>query len=267
MHIGFDDSEITIENIPHTIIAGVGVNDPGGIEVALAELNTQFGMSSSDEVKWNGMKLVQKDREALSDKLLSLLNEGAMMVTISEGADRQVAAEHTARQLNDFLACHPYRTKEGEQLVMDFDEGILTNGGAYSSFLSANFSPPLSHAECRSVKSHESALVQLADVLAGFNRLLTDISLGRASKEIDVPDDAGFGQPLKFDLLHYICLSQRWSIWGEVPPPPDPENITFDGRWSFKYVGGHGLRIISSISPDLVKKIYDSRIVYMGCMH
>ncbi|PYX53845.1 MAG: hypothetical protein DMG76_23965 [Acidobacteria bacterium] len=73
--------------------------------------------------------------------------------------------------------------------------------------------------------------------------------------------------PVSLDLLNYICLSLRWTTWGEVPLPPDPENPTFDGAWPFKYLGGFGLRLRSSIAPDLADAIYSSRIVYMGCLY
>ena len=262
----FDDSEIVIEGLPHTIIAGIGANDPKAIDRALSHLKSQFGMSPSDEVKWNGMNLDQRDRDALSQELLSLLNEATTLVTISEGVDRQIAAEHTTHQLADYLVSHPYRLEGNPSMQMIFDEGIISDLISYESFLKINFSPPLSNSSLSSVRSHESSLIQLADVDAGFNRLVTDICLGHPNKQIEVLND-GPGAPIKMDLRSYICLSQRWNTWGEVPPPPDPENVTFDGRWPFKYAGGHGLRIVSSISPDLVRKIYDSRIVYMGCMH
>ena len=262
----FDDSEIVIEGAPHTIIAGMGANDPEAIDRALAQLKFQFGMSPSEEVKWNGMNLDQRDREALSQELLSLLNEATTLVTISEGVNRQIAAEHVTRQLADYLVSHPYRLEGNPNLSLIFDEGIISDPNTHDNFLRNNFPRPLSNANFRSVKSHESPLIQLADVAAGFNRLVTDISLGHPNKQIEVLDD-GPGIPIKMDLRSYICLSQRWNTWGEVPPPPDPENVTFDGRWPFKYVGGHGLRIVSSVSADLVNRIYDSRIVYMGCMH
>jgi hypothetical protein len=105
---------------------------------------------------------------------------------------------------------------------MIFDEGIISDLTSYDNFLKTNFSPPLSNANFSSVKSHESTLIQLADVAAGFNRLVTDICLGHPNKQIEVLDD-GPGLPIKMDLRSYICLSQRWNIWGEVPPPPDPE--------------------------------------------
>jgi hypothetical protein len=262
----FDDSEIVIEGIPHTIMAGIGANDPQAIDRALVQLKSELGMSPSEEVKWNGMNLDQKDREALSQELLSLLNEATTLVTITEGVNRQIAAEYITRQLADYLASHPYRLEGNPSVTMIFDEGIVSDPSTYDNFLKTNLPSPLSNASFSSVKSHTSTLIQLADVAAGFNRLVTDMCLGRQNKQIEVLDDA-VGAPIKMDLRSYICLSQRWNIWGEVPPPPDPENVTFDGRWPFKYVGGHGLRIVSSISPDLVNKIYDSRIVYMGCMH
>jgi len=267
MVFAFDDSQIIIQDVPHTIIAGVGTNDPRAIHEALEELKSQFGVPSDQEVKWNGMALVQKDREALSNELLSLLHESAPMVTISEGLDRQIAAEHSARQVSDYLACHSYRLEQDGLLSMTFDEGIISDAGQFQEFLHASFPPPVSNAHVTSVRSHESALVQLADVTAGFNRLVADISLGgRPNKQIAIFDET-LGQSEKTDLLSLICLSLRWSTWGYVPPPPDPDNVTFDGRWPFKTVGGYGLRVISSISPDRVKEIYDTWFVYMGCMH
>lgn len=266
MEFAFDDSQITIGDIPHTIIAGIGVHDPIAMSHALAKLKLQFGLSSEEEVKWNGMKLEQREREALSQELLVLLNEGASVVTIREGLDRQVAAQDMTYQLADYFASHQYQLERSPGLSMVFDEGIISDRGRYDRFLRGSFSSPVSEATFESVESHTNALVQLADVLAGFNRLLTEISLGRPDKELEIMDD-GLGMPIKMNLHGYICLSQRWNVWGEVPPPPDPQNVAFDGRWPFKHVGGHGLRINSSIPAHLVKQIYDSRIVYMGCMH
>jgi hypothetical protein len=123
----FDDSEIVIEGIPHTIIGGIGANDPKAIDRALSHLKSQFGMPPSAEVKWNGMNLDQRDREALSQELLSLLNEATTLVTISEGVNRQIAAEHITRQLADYLVSHPYRLEGDPSLSMIFDEGIISN--------------------------------------------------------------------------------------------------------------------------------------------
>jgi hypothetical protein len=75
------------------------------------------------------------------------------------------------------------------------------------------------------------------------------------------------GANIKLDLLSYISISLRWSMWGEVPHPPDPEDVKFDSRWPFKHVGGFGFRIHSTIGLETIARIYDSRVVYMGCLH
>jgi hypothetical protein len=164
------------------------------------------------------------------------------------------------------LTTHPYALGADETVELIFDQGIIANDSAYSEYL-RSFSPsPVALGNLASAHSHERAVIQLADVLAGFNRLATEIALGRPNKELQVWDD-GLGRDIEIDLLRYISISMRWAMWGEVPPPPDPNNITFDGRWPFKHIGGHGLRIYSSIPQETIKLIYDSRIVYMGCMH
>lgn len=136
----------------------------------------------------------------------------------------------------------------------------------YSQFLQSLSPSPLASAQPISVASHESAVIQLADVLAGFNRLATEIALGRENKQILVRDDA-LNDNIPINLLNYISIALRWEMWGKVPPPRDPDNISFDGTWPFKRVGGFGLRIQSSIPLGTIEKIYDSRVVHMGCMH
>jgi hypothetical protein len=56
MLFAIDDSEIEIENRPHTILAALGVHDATAVTSALAELKEQFGLMPEDEVKWNGMR-------------------------------------------------------------------------------------------------------------------------------------------------------------------------------------------------------------------
>lgn len=213
MEFGFDDSEITIQGVPHTIIAGIGAHEPAAISQALTRLKLQFGLSAGDEVKWNGMNLEQRDREALSSELLILLREAVSVVTVSESLDRQIAAHRVTYQLVDYFDSHKYELGRSRGLSMIFDEGIISDPYDYDMFLRRNFSTPVSEATFESVKSHTSALVQLADILAGFNRLLTEISLGRPDKELEVHDD-GLGMPIRMNLHSYICLSQRWKRLG-----------------------------------------------------
>lgn len=50
-----------------------------------------------------------------------------------------------------------------------------------------------------------------ADVLAGFNRLATEIALGRENKQILIRDDALDGD-VPINLLSYISLALRWEM-------------------------------------------------------
>jgi hypothetical protein len=263
MIFAIDDSEIQIEERPHTILAALGVHDPVAVESALDALKTQFGLLPTDEVKWNGMKrMPQQSRESLSQELITLLHESAPLVVINEGRNKQLAAERLATQIADF-AGRPRSELAVEPMELIFDEGIIDDELGYSQNLRRLAPSPVASAFVRTVHSHESAAVQLADVLAGFNRLATEIALGRGNKNLLLREGE---LDIKIDLLTYISVSLRWAMWGEVPPPPDPENISFDANWPFKRIGGYGLRIHSRVSPTIVGKIYDSRVVYMGCL-
>jgi len=264
---GIDDSEIEIEGRAHTLLAAMGVRVPQQLESALARLKLDFGLKASDEVKWNGMPpMPQKVREELSEELMILLQESVPLVIITEGRDKTLAAKASARQIADFMAISSYLHSDEERVELIFDEAIVDEATEFKRYLGTLSPSPIASAEVKSVHSHEHAVIQLADILAGFNRLATEIVLGRVNKEILVWDE-GFGSDVPIDLLSYVSLALRWAMWGEVPPPPDPDNVTFDGTWPFKQVGGCGLRIHSSISPRTVEMIYESRRVYMGCLH
>jgi hypothetical protein len=263
---GIDDSEIDIEGHPHTLLAAIGVRKPQALESALAALKRDFGLKASAEVKWNGMPpLPQKAREALSQELMVLLHDSVPLVVITEGRDKKGAAQASARQIADFLvACSSLERHEIVHLL--FDESIINDPIEFKRYLRTLAPSPIATAEVESVHSHEHAVIQLADVLAGFSRLGTEIALGREDKQITIWDD-GFGSAIPTTLLTYISQGLRWATWGEVPPPPDPKDVKFDAAWPFKSVGGFGLRIHSSISPRSVEAIYESRRVYMGCLH
>jgi hypothetical protein len=194
-----------------------------------------------------------------------LLHDSAPLVVILEGRNKSHAAQALARQIADFLAaCSPLMV--GESIHLLFDESIIDDPIRFKHYLRTLCPSSIATAEVASVRSHESAVIQIADVLAGFSRLATEIALGRDDKQISVWDD-GFGSDISTTLLTYISQALRWATWGEVPPPPDPTDVKFDENWPFKTVGGFGLRIYSSISPQIVATIYESRRVYMGCLH
>jgi hypothetical protein len=263
---GIDDSEIGIEGRPHTLLAAMGVRDPEKLESALVTLKNDFGLRASEEVKWNGMPaLPQKTREELSRELMILLHDSVPLVVINEGRDKNQAAQASARQIADFLAiCSSLAP--GETIHLLFDESIIDDQIEFKRYLRTLSPSGIAAAGVESVHSHEHAVIQIADVLAGFSRLATEIALGREDKQITVWDD-GFGSDIPTSLLTYISQGLRWATWGEVPPPPDPNDVKFDATWPFKTVGGFGLRIHSSISPQTVEVIYKSRTVYMGCLH
>src|SRR4051812_45913282 len=100
MIFGIDDSEIVIDGRPHTILAALGVKDTTALESALTSLKQEFGLDPTDEVKWNGMKPMPKlQRERLSQDLMVILHDGVPLVIISEGRDKQIAAERLAVQI------------------------------------------------------------------------------------------------------------------------------------------------------------------------
>lgn len=266
MIFGIDDSEIDIEGRPHTLLAAIGVRNPEALESTLAVLKRDFGLNATDEVKWNGMPpLAQKAREELSQELMALLHDSVPLVAITEGRDKNQAAQASARQIADFLAASSFPASR-EIIHLLFDESIIDDPIEFKRHLRALTPSPIAVAQVASVHSHEHAVRQIAEVLAGFSRLATDIALGREDKQIEVWDD-GFGSDISTSLLTYISQGLRWATWGEVPLPPDPNDVTFDATWPFKNVGGFGLRIHSSISPGTVEAIYESRRVYMGCLH
>jgi len=267
MLFAIDDSEIEIECRPHTILAALGVRDSAVVEAALNKLKQQFGLMPTDELKWNGMRPIpQQKREALSQELMILLHSSIPLIVINEGRDKQRAAERSAEQIADFLKQHPNSVAEGERVALCFDEEIIENESRYQQFLFTSTESSIASATFASVHSHENAAIQLADVLAGFNRLATEVALGRGNKHLLLREDPS-GMNIEIDLLSYISISLRWAMWGEVPPPLDLEDVKFDSRWPFKHVGGLGFRIHSTITHETIARIYDSRVVYMGCLH
>jgi hypothetical protein len=195
-----------------------------------------------------------------------LLRESVPLVTINEGRDKKSAAERTVEQIVEFIHAHRYSVPNGEPVELLFDEEIIEDAPQFERYIRALYPAPVGDAQVKIVRSHEHAVIQLADVLAGFNRRATEIALGREDKQITVWDD-GLNSDVSISLLGYISTALRWSIWGAVASPPDPKNVMFDATWPFKSVGGHGVRIHSSIPRGTVEAIYESRRVYMGCMH
>lgn len=206
-----DDSEIQIEDRSHTILAAIGIQESSTLESALDRLKLQFGLTPADEVKWNGMKpMPQIAREALSQELMTLLHKSIPLVVINEGRSKQTAAERIAVQIADLVRKSRWLLSAEEPVELMFDEGILDDEPKYAQSLHTLIPSPVASASITIVRSHESAAIQLADVMAGFNRLATEIALGRANKNLLLRDDQF---EFKLDLLSYISLSLRWAMW------------------------------------------------------
>ena len=149
MIFGIDDSEIEIEGRPHTLLAAMGVRNPERLESALAILKRDFGLKACDEVKWNGMpSLPKKAREELSQELMVLLHDSAPLVVITEGRDKNQAAQASARQIADFLAaCSSLARDEPVDLL--FDESIIDNPIEFRRYLRTLSPSPITMATVR----------------------------------------------------------------------------------------------------------------------
>ncbi|MFI5070673.1 MAG: hypothetical protein ACHP8A_07270 [Terriglobales bacterium] len=75
MLVAVDDSEILIDSRPHTILAGVILEQPGETRAQIQAIKARFGLRSDEEIKWNGTRLgTQQQREAMSEELLNVLS-------------------------------------------------------------------------------------------------------------------------------------------------------------------------------------------------
>lgn len=272
MIVAVDDSEIAIGGRPHTILAGVIFEGPSETRAKIRAIKRRFGLRDDEEIKWNATRIEnQEDREAMSSELLRVLSRVKYIATIMEGTNRQEALERLSIQLDDFLQNRSTFAPEPEELQLVIDEGIIQDPPAFKRFLSESGRPRLVESlKFASVSSHAEELIQCADICAGFTRLLVDLALGRPNRRLVLLEkfDDGSSHPVDLDLRHLVLFSLRYSMWGEVPPPPDPDNIRFDGTYPFLHAAGRGLRIHSTIDEKVITQIYHhAGIVYFGCLH
>lgn len=271
MLFAVDDSEILIGERPHTILAAISFERPDETRTQIRRIKAQFGLSSDEEIKWNSPRLQnQQQREAMSEELLSVLSSSKFVATINEGTDRQAALTHLTVQIDDFLQFNSKYIPEPSAIQLFCDNGIISNQSVLNQFLLQMNRPRLRLLDFRSVSSKSDELVQCADVCAGFTRLLIDLALGRPNRRFEFIEkfDDGSTNLIDTDLRHLVLFSLRYSMWGEVPPPSDPNNIQSDGTYPFLHTAGLGLRIHSSVSEAVISKIYETAgVVYYGCVH
>jgi hypothetical protein len=266
-----DDSEILIDGRAHTILAGITFDQPGETGAQIRAIKVKFGLRKEDEIKWNGMQIGDRQqREAVSEELLSVLSHSKFLVTVNEGTDRQVALEQLATQLDDFMEERSKYLAEPAEIQMCCDNGVINSPTEFVSFLKTSRRSRLASLIFESINSSSSELIQCADMCAGFSRLLIDLALGRSNRRFEIVEKFGDGSTnvVDTDMRHLVLFSLRYSMWGEVAPPRDPNNIQYDGTYPFLHVGGRGLRIHSSASKETIDRIYDyAGVVYFGCLH
>lgn len=260
-----------IEGRLHTILAAVCFEHPDETRAQIRKIKARFGMRNEDEIKWNGTQLEsQQQREAMSEDLLGVLSRSQFFVTVCEGTDRQLSLQYLAIQLDDFLQARSKYADEPSTVQLTCDNGIIKNGSAFERFLKQTNRQRLVLIEFNSVSSQSDELIQCADICAGFSRLLIDLALGRPNRRLVLLEkfDDGSTNTVDLDLRHLVLFSLRYSMWGEVAPPRDPDNIQYDGTYPFLHAEGRGLRIHSTISQETVSKTYQmAGVVYYGCLH
>jgi len=271
MLVAVDDSEILIESRPHTILAGVIFEQPEEARKQIQAIKARFGLGSDEEIKWNGTRLeTRQQREAMSEELLNVLSRQRYLATVKEGVDRHAALEVLTVQLDDFLEYRSKYATEAPVIRLACDNGIIQSSKAYQEFVKQNTRARLGAIDFESVNSQADELVQCAYICAGFTRLLIDLALGRPNRRLILLEkfEDGSTNEVDLDLSHLVLFSLRYSMWGEVPPPRDPNNIQFDGTYPFLHAAGRGLRIHSTVPEQVTSKIYQhAGIVYYGCLH
>src|SRR4029077_19544698 len=130
----------------------------------------------------------------------------------TEGTDRQVALEHLTIQLDEFLQyCSKYFT-EPTAIRVTCDNGIIHTSSAYERFLKQGTRSRFALIDFESVGSESNDLVQLADICAGFSRLLIDLALGRPNRRFLLLEkfDDGSTLTVDTDLRHLVLFSLRY---------------------------------------------------------
>ena len=267
MTFAIDDSDVTISGRNHIILAAVGVASAAlsEFEDQITKMKLAFGLSPWDEIKWNGMTvpLSRELRESLSRALLEKLTRPLVLVTVMEGYDKHRAAELISEQVLDYLADQPGTTDKSIELL--FDNGILKDEIAFGQFLQKSNQMCVEPVNFRTVHSHESGLIQLADILAGFNNKLISLSAAHPERQVMRWVDVSEGY-VETDLAWYVTAMLRHNTWGEIARPPESNNYEFDGSWPFKDPAGRGFRLHTSLDREVINRICEPRRVYMGCL-
>ena|GEM_PF-6850550 len=256
MLIAVDDSDFPLGGKKHIFLAAITFYKP---EEAIAEveaIKADFGLK---ELKWNSKGLSQAQREEISRRMLGVLSGADSFVVIREGHDKQAAAEELVQQIAESFG----ESELGQDLTIQFDIGIVSDERGLTQKLQSSPYKFMRHAAFSSVNSVESSLIQCADLFAGFLRLQLDLLLSSRNDKV-----VYFGEEYypyhELSLSEYISISLRYSLYGEVVT----ESFEDLHGLPYKHSKGKGLRIISSVSDELIDEVYRGiGVSYIGCIH
>jgi hypothetical protein len=254
-----DDSEVEIRGVRHTILAAIGFNDPTTAIDEMGRLRADLGVAADFEFKWNRQFENPDHRRVVSDGFQNILAESIGLVTITEGTDRQHAAELLAVQIADLV-------EEPVLPIVIFDEGIIRDAAAFRRFLLEARNDAIRRLQVATARSFANDLVQCADLFAGFHNLKIRLALGDA-RDRQIQFDDGRGE-MEMPLSMMLEMAFRYALWGpeiiEVDPEWDYENGPPPGR--YKEPAGFGLRIHSSLDAETQSLLYDEvGLAYTGC--
>lgn len=255
MLIAVDDSDFPLGGKKHIILAAILFHEPEEVIATVEGIKADFSLK---ELKWNSKGLTQIQREEVSSRMLGVLSQAHSFVLIREGHDKQAAAEDLVQQIAESLDM----AETGLDLELHFDIGIISNERMLSQKLQSLPYECMRHTRFSSVNSLDSNLIQCADLFAGFIRLQLDLLFSRKDKIIFFGEE--YSPYDELPLSRYVSLALRYSLYGEVVS----ENLGDLDNLPFKYAKGKGLRIISSVSDDLLDEVYGRiGVSYMGCIH
>lgn len=252
-----DDTEISIQGRPHTVLAGLVFLDPDRAVQAVVDLKQHYKISG--ELKWSGMDELDADaKKVVGRDILSIVQLNIGVIVICEGRDKPKCAELLLIRLSEYLSDH------AGHVDIVFDDGILPNR------ISPNVMQLLTAGQrtvsIGSVNSAENELVQLADVYAGFHKIAADIALGRNAPVVELENYE------EMTLGEYVYFKLRYSLWDKIDGDFASEDEMFKAmdelRYPFKCARGMGLTIHSTVPDALVDRLYDALgRHWMGCIH
>lgn len=252
-----DDSDVEIAGASHTLLCGVSLRDAAAVVERLRSLRHELELPADFEFKWNRRVGSPETRDAMAQAFRLVAWDALTVVTIMEGRDRQRAAMLLAEQLADLI--------EGSIMpIVVFDEGIISDEAEFRRALVTSLREPLRLMQVSSARSLANDFVQCADVFAGFYNLKVRLALGSVKDRVIRFEPDGF----EWTLSQLLEGSFSSALWGQDVVEIDPEWDYTNGQppGQYREAEGLGLRIYSSVDPELLAVLYDTvGRPYTGC--